>query len=496
MQEPEEFRYQRAYVFIELLIVIAFLAVLAATVLAAIDPFEQLKKGIDASRNNLTNTVYSAILRNYAISGSYPWSSDLNNITLDSQDGSKVIQTLVDSGELKSDFTKIIAKEASSIYLTASHDGKILSLCFRAESKSYRPSTYYCSGETCFVCVGENNQLAGGTPPSSGIQISPSVSPSPTITASSGSSGGISLSSDEPITRNVMVIDFNPIIESRGGERLRTVTGWNDPITLENQYIQDIRSASGGYLNYQIVKLLGNLDTYPAKGNGYIFTDDAYLKALSGSPDANAQAIIDYRKLIKDYGVCDLVNRGEVNELWLWGGPWFGYWEAAMAGPNAFVTNAPPITGTSCTKSLHVMGFSYERGNPEMLEDFGHRVEGTMRNFFGGWFAGANTDWDKFTKGRAFHPNDGAFPYGCGSVHEPFNAGGAYDWSNTSVVNTVCDGWLRYPPAPTNIQPLSCTTWGCSGYGYLKWWLGHLPKVTGENNGKLNNWWKYLTATD
>jgi hypothetical protein len=300
------------------------------------------------------------------------------------------------------------------------------------------------------------------------------------------------------MTRNVMVIDFNPVMENRGGVRLRAAVGWNDPVTLESQYVSDIRTASGGYLNYQIVTRLADVDAYPTKSTGYVFTDESYWNVLTNpaARDANANAIINYNKLVTDYDICGRVNRGEIDELWLWGGPWMGYWEAIMAGPGAFTTNAPPLTGTTCTRPLHIMGFSYERGIQEMLEDFGHRTEGTMRYYFGGWFSGGNTDWDRFTKSRAFHPSDGTFPYGCGSVHEPYNASGGYDWSNTASVATTCAGWSSYPPAPTTTQNLTCSIWGCDGHGYLKWWLAHLPRVTGMTNGKLNNWWRYLAGSN
>jgi len=220
------------------------------------------------------------------------------------------------------------------------------------------------------------------------------------------------------------------------------------------------------------------------------------MAALTGPQDNNARATINYNKFITDYDICGRVNRGEIDEVWMWGGPWFGYWEAVMAGPGAYTTNAAVITGTTCTRFVHIMGFSYERGISEMLEDFGHRTEGTMKTAYNGWFDGGNTDFDRFSKGRDFHPNEGSFPYGCGVVHAPFNASGEYDWSNTTPIDTTCNSWPSYPPAPATMQSLTCSVWGCNGYGYLKWWLGHVPKVTGMTNGRHNNWWKYISAVN
>ncbi|MCX6793934.1 MAG: hypothetical protein NTY06_02405, partial [Candidatus Gottesmanbacteria bacterium] len=97
--------------------------------------------------------------------------------------------------------------------------------------------------------------------------VTPTTFPTPIVT-------------DPPITRNVMVIDFNPIIESQGNKRLREIEHWNDPETLESQYIKDMQTVSGGYLNYHIVTRLSNIDAYPTKNNGYVFTDEEYFSSL------------------------------------------------------------------------------------------------------------------------------------------------------------------------------------------------------------------------
>jgi hypothetical protein len=39
------------------------------------------------------------------------------------------------------------------------------------------------------------------------------------------------------------------------------------------------------------------------------------------------------------------VARGEIDEIWLFGGPYFGFYESRMAGPGAFWCNAPPLPG-------------------------------------------------------------------------------------------------------------------------------------------------------
>ncbi|MFA6603194.1 MAG: dockerin type I domain-containing protein [Candidatus Shapirobacteria bacterium] len=299
----------------------------------------------------------------------------------------------------------------------------------------------------------------------------------------------------ENVTKKVLVLDFNPIIESRGNKKLTEVLGWNDPLTLEEKYVNDITEASGGYLRYEI-KERQVLDAFPIKTDGFKYTDEAYLDCnASGGSRCHSPDEMDYQKVIAEYGVCERVNSGEIDELWLWGGPWFGYMESTMAGPGAFGTNGGAIGGTNCNKKLNIMGFSYHVGVDNMLEDLGHRFEGTMIRLFGGWdMKRGKSPFDKFTYN--FVENEQREYYGCGNVHCPFNCQGGYDWGNPRYMNTNCNDWVNYPNLTGKVENINCTEWGCNGYGYKKWWLAHLPKSTGVTEGVLNNWWEYLSDWD
>lgn len=293
------------------------------------------------------------------------------------------------------------------------------------------------------------------------------------------------------IVKKVLVLDFNPVIEGQG-KRLRELKGWNDPIILEKQFISSVEKASHGFLKYQIVKRISDIDLIPQKQDGFSYTDESYLDVIEGrTKEYRPDAPIDYSKILADYNVCEQRNREEIDELWLWGGPWFGYWEAVMTGPKAYFTNAPPIQGTACTKLLSIFGFSYERDEAVMLEDLGHRFEGTMTDIFqesilsGGQ---ASTDWGKFTMIDKYYPKNAH----CGYVHYPPNALSDYDWSNDTSVYSNCDEWLRFPDVKDKKELINCTKWNCNQRDYLIWWLTHIPHDLGETNGRLNNWWRYL----
>jgi hypothetical protein len=66
----------------------------------------------------------------------------------------------------------------------------------------------------------------------------------------------------------VLVINYDSVIEGEGGRRLREVCGWNDPATLSQGYIDDIRECSGGFVRYQVVETI-TVDEFPLKKDGF-----------------------------------------------------------------------------------------------------------------------------------------------------------------------------------------------------------------------------------
>jgi hypothetical protein len=296
----------------------------------------------------------------------------------------------------------------------------------------------------------------------------------------------------------VLLLIFNPYLEMYK-KNLVSYMNWNNPDTLVQGYINEIKNVSNGYLNYSLAERQV-IDGYiTSKSNGYRFSDSAYLDCLStnGQSSPNCALMINYTKLLKDNKVCEKANSGNISEVWVMGGPWMGMYEANMAGPSAWFTNGPIVTGTSCKINLHIMGFSYERGVPEMLEDFGHRTEGTLGHVFGtasncGYGADCpdTIPWGLFTNFKGTSPTN----IQCGNVHHAPNAevNEDYQWSKTLAVTTKCDDWLNYPVVTGKTTQMSCSSWGCSSLGYMKFWLQHMPRSTGATNRINNNWWSYL----
>jgi hypothetical protein len=202
----------------------------------------------------------------------------------------------------------------------------------------------------------------------------------------------------------------------------------------------------------------------------------------------------DYSLLLSTYNVCEGFNLGNYDELWMFGTPYMGWYEANQAGSQAFNTNGAIIYGTSCNKPLNIMGFSYERQLPEMVEDMMHRIEGTMTTAYGSWTANSmEHNWDKFTLIADQAPSYGYS--GCGNCHFTPNSESGYDWSNPRPITTFCDEFNNYPDTvDTDVRTtVTCDTWGCNSLGYFRWWMRHLPSKTGvAPDNHYADWWKYI----
>ncbi len=328
----------------------------------------------------------------------------------------------------------------------------------------------------------------------------------------------------ETITSRVVVLIHDPIIEAEGGRRLHEVLGWNNPLTLANAYVEDVRAASHGLVNYQIVERL-LVDGYPLKRDGFTYTDETYLRAWRSNSGFHQPDAADYPALLKQADFVRKVEADIADELWLFAFPYAGYYESCMGGRGAIWCNGEIIPGTQhVSRRFCVMGFNFERGVGEMLEDLGHRSENIMEHVFhdttdedGGWQMadGGSTGllgrlfgrrpsavgrspsltgnlWHAFTRYDKLHPGAAS----CGNVHFAPSSQRDYDWGNKKSVLTNADDWLNYPDFTGEVKEQDCSAWG---HGDIRahhiWWMQRFPHVAGSTpNGKPNNWWQAIVG--
>ena len=294
---------------------------------------------------------------------------------------------------------------------------------------------------------------------------------------------------DRAIHPKVLVITFDPVIESENSKRLHQVCGWNDPAKLTSSYIADVKECSGGFVQYHVVEHL-TVDAFPAKRDGFTYTDDTFLECFRSKKGWHQPDAVDYRAIIRQFDLERRVNRREIDEVWIFGMPHAGLYESTLAGKGAYFCNSPPIVGVDADRLFAIMGFNYERGAGEMLENLGHRVESIMRRVYGGWEPEETHAWNRFTLYEKVAPGKAA----CGTIHFAPNSTKDYEWDSKTPVMSTADDWLNYPNLTGKSRLMTCADWGRGDIRlHKKWWLTRLPKAPGKGpDGKLANWWKYV----
>lgn len=299
---------------------------------------------------------------------------------------------------------------------------------------------------------------------------------------------------EAPIEVKVLVLNFDPRIPQEGNRLLHQVGGWNDPRELARDYIADMREASGGLLRYRIVEWRDTGSFHP-KVDGFLYTPESYLACMRSGKGWHQPDTADYPRTFRDYGVLPRIDRGEIDEVWFMGGPYFGYNESAMAGPRAFYINGAVYDRVPSKRPFAIMGYNYERGVAEMIHNLCHRTESTMARVSGGWKSEELTsNWARFA---ANLKQSGTAAVG--TCHYPPNGERDYDYSNPRTVESTAEDWLHYPHLTGRKGPVNRETWGGPDYhrNYMRWWFRHLPRAPGWNaDGRLNNWWRYVFEFD
>ena len=265
--------------------------------------------------------------------------------------------------------------------------------------------------------------------------------------------------------------------------------GWNKVEDLAVGFMSDILQASNGLVRYQIVQRI-DVDAFPVKVDDYVYGAHEYLDVLRGAAQPYMPQEADYHAIVNRFGILDRVAKNEIDEVWVFNFPHAGFYESIMGGPDAFWCNAPPLKNTEASnRRFVIMGFSYERGVGEMLENMGHRAESIMEKTFENIQGDANY-WKRFTRFDRTHPGKAAL----GNIHFAPNSDRDYDWNNPSTVKSDCDDWRdNFPNLKGVTREVTAADWGNGDTRkHHLWWMSHFPKTKGRRNGVHHNWWQYI----
>jgi hypothetical protein len=288
------------------------------------------------------------------------------------------------------------------------------------------------------------------------------------------------------IEPRVLLITYNPTIESEGGRKLVEVMGWNDYERLCWDYIADLKECSGGFVNYDIVQRL-EVDAWPVKEDGFRYDDETYLRCWHNRSGWHQPDTVSYEAIVAEFDLLARVESGQIDEVWLFGFPYAGFYESRMVGPDAFWCNAPALINHDVSRRFVIMGFNYERRVGPMLESFGHRTESILKHTWRN-VHGEDNLWERFIRYDKIAPGKA----NCGWMHYAPNSRTDYDWGRTTYVPSNCDDWLSFPNFQGTVRQVNCNEWGNGDMrAHHKWWYKHLPNASGQIQGISNNWWWY-----
>jgi hypothetical protein len=288
------------------------------------------------------------------------------------------------------------------------------------------------------------------------------------------------------VVKNVSLIIFNPITDQN--RRLSEVMNWNDPDMLVEEFILDILEASHGYAKYQVAERF-EMDSFPVLEDGFRYEIAKYMQHLQTMTGFHQPNMANYSQILEQFDLIQKINLGMIDEVWLMGFPYAGFYESRMVGNDAFWCNGSPIKNIdSCQRRFVIMGFNFERGLGEMLEDLGHRTESIMEYVFR-THSGEKNLWHRYMRHDKTAPGKAEV----GSVHFAPNSMFDYDWGNPRQVFSRFETWGFFPDLSGNGRLVDCTDWGNGDIRlHHKWWLNHLPHVGGSVGSISNNWWKYI----
>lgn len=285
------------------------------------------------------------------------------------------------------------------------------------------------------------------------------------------------------------MIVYDPIVDPVGGKKLSEFMRWNRVEDLATGFMTDILQSSDGLARYQIIQRI-DVDGFPPKVNGYLYDTQSYLNVLRGISRPYMPQEADYHAIIKRFNILERIAANQIDEVWLFAFPHGGFYESQMGGPGAFWCNAPPLRNTEAAgRRFIIMGFSFERGVGEMLENMGHRTESIMEKTFEK-LSGEDNLWRRFIRYHQTAPGMAAV----GNIHFAPNSQKDYDWNNPTPVLSECDDWLyNFPDLKGVTRTVTSRDWGNGDIReHHKWWFRHIPKVAGQRNGIDHNWWQYL----
>jgi hypothetical protein len=127
---------------------------------------------------------------------------------------------------------------------------------------------------------------------------------------------------------NIGVIVYSPNI---GAQRLWEYLSWPDPYRLCEQTQAHFEQLQGGQVKFEQA-VLWNIWDFPPFEGGERYDAPSYLRTLRDPGEIKRdrwgnRLQIDYQKALDEAEMTCYIANGQVDEVWLFGGPFFGFEE-------------------------------------------------------------------------------------------------------------------------------------------------------------------------
>jgi hypothetical protein len=343
------------------------------------------------------------------------------------------------------------------------------------------------------------------------------------------------------IVKKVLVLNYDPIIELQGNQRLFEYLGMGTTQQVVSDMLTDMAQTTNDYLRYEVVSFV-DIDEWPLATDGTRYTDSEYLR------DWNAQTFrhkeVDYLNIIRGHGIDAGISKGTFDEVWISGPRGHSFPASQMVGPNAFWVNGYPIVPPATTATRNYMIEYIEPTRAVALFQLGYlyRLEWFMRHVYSekygvdgiiGEQSNWNTTpydrpcfwtsdpspcavyrmhfWDNFTLVDGVARNlrnqgDSDAVAGVGTAMYVPNATLHVDHRNAysqswapalAPVISNADDWLyNFPNLTGERRLVSTAEWAFQSSGetgFMLWFNNHIPRLPGRHSdGVLHNWWEYV----
>ncbi|MBN2004934.1 MAG: VCBS repeat-containing protein [Anaerolineae bacterium] len=328
--------------------------------------------------------------------------------------------------------------------------------------------------------------------------------------------------------RNVYMLIFNPTYLD--GRPLTEYAGWNHPDVVTDLLAKAFYISVNGQYGFGVEEHVIVPD-YPLFGNGARLTNalyepcriafrdhtavPEYCNVSPSDPQRSFSAALNLQtEHVAGRGtVCQALEAGTVDEVWIW----------MMPGSNAYewYVENPESLCPGVTRQFAVMIFNYERGVDCALESFGHRAEWIMMDWtplhipaqiWSDFWAFTGAMWRYYdpysdyicpAAPDATHPDVDPNNTHAGNVHLPPNAYCHYQYDRDFPVWSDAEDWkLNYPNLTGQKTLVNRETWGCPEgtldevchANYLQWWFTHWPDRP-MTPGSYVSWWDYVLFT-